>query len=201
MPLCTNITINGGNNNEDGNYYGNHAHINEVANFASYGFKGNWNYKGDGGTPLSATYDSYFKKAGRVLNLDWRMVAAHSYQESMWKTEAKAGSTSAGGLYQFINSTWKLHAPEGFENTQYKYDPDKATEAYIHLMTELLNRFSNAATRNDQILLSFQSYHDGTISGTTWANVKGNQYTDTTEGRGYVPKIMRHYERFGGSVK
>lgn len=189
MPLCTNISINGGNNNEG-------------ANFASYGFRGDWDHKRNYDSGRLSDYDSHFQKAGREndINLDWRLVAAHAFIESGWKPQAKAIKGTAGGLYQFTDDTWKSCAPKGYKGVDYKYNPAIATQAYINLMTALLKQFRHAETRNDQILLALQSYHDGVIGGTTWVNVRGNDYTYQEEGRSYVPKIMEQYKRFGGSV-
>lgn len=165
-------------------------------------YKGNWNYDGNGGNKISQ-YDDLFKKAGNEVGIDWRLVAAHAYRESRFNANAKNSGSSATGLYQITLDTWKGCAPKGYKDDtdgKYRKDPNIATQGYINLMKQTMNRFKNAESRNDQILLTLQSYHDGIIGGTSWKNVKGNQYTYKDEGRTYVPKIMEQYKNYGGQI-
>lgn len=191
--LCLNININGvfnASNSGEAPYSANGT--------PASGYGGNWNKKSNEGNPLSK-WDNEFKLAGEKLNLDWRLVAAHAYIESGWNEKA-LNPSSAGGLYQFIAKYWHGSAPKGYEDPKWRLDGHIATQGYINLMTRNLNRFKNAASRNDQIMLAMQQFHDGYISGTTWANREGNKYSGTAESKKYVPKILKKYADFGGSL-
>lgn len=171
-----------------------------VSGQATTSYRGNWNYNGDGGTKISE-YDNLFKQAGKLLNLDWKLIAAQVCVESNFQKDAKASTSSAGGLYQFINSTWVALAPLGKKNISYRSDPSISTQAYVNYMTNLLNTFKSAADRNNQILFALQGYHDGTkgLDGTVWVNrKKGNSSNEANE---YVPKIMAQYKKYGGDVQ
>lgn len=165
-------------------------------------YKGNWDYNGNSGQRLSS-YDDLFKKAAREIGIDWKLVAAHSYHESKWKPNVKS-SAGAGGLFQIIPSTWRTCAPNGYESAENTFKPEIAVMGYINLMKHTLNKFKNANTRNDQILLTIQTYHDGTIHGTSWSKVMagegGNKYTYGREGICYVKNVFEHYGRFGGQI-
>lgn len=206
---CINVQINGNlgcQPNGEGN-----GTPSESWGFSSTNFKGNWNYQGDLVPQKISNYDDLFRKAGKKLDIDWRLIAAQVKQESNFNP--KAGSYAhAYGLYQFMPKTWDGHAPNGFENREYRSDPDKATEAYINLMDKLLKKHSNASSRNDQILLAVQKYHDGSFPDTTtYANYKVPQYLLNIdkkngnhrcekEAKEYVPKIMNHYSSYGGKI-
>lgn len=210
MPVqCINVQING-NLGHQPNGEGNGTPSSSWGS-SSTNFKGNWNYQGDLTQQKISKYDDLFRKAGKKLDIDWRLIAAQVKQESSFNP--KDGSPAkAYGLYQFMPGTWDSHAPKGFENRNYRSDPDKATEAYISLMSKNLKHFSNAASRNDQILLSIQKYHDGHFPPTTtYANYQVPEYLlnidknngnhdREKEAKEYVPKIMKHYSKFGGSI-
>lgn len=49
--------------------------------------------------------------------------------ESGWKPEAQNSISSAGGLFQFLDSTWARYANEGWE----KYNPQNNIDAGIKL--------------------------------------------------------------------
>lgn len=192
--ICINITYDGSANscgNSNGSY-----------GTSSSQYKGDWSYKELPSTKIS-NYDNLFRRAGDELEIDWRLVAAHSFRESSWNPNAKSKISNAGGLYGFMDSAWKDYA-KGYEATSNKYKPEIATEAYINLMRSLLKKFSNAISSNDRILLSLQAFHDGSsIKGTSWANVingNGNRYTKEHEGKNYVPKIMNKFKELGGKI-
>lgn len=167
---------------------------------SSCDYKGDWNFKGTDGPTCSKKWDGEFKRAGKELGIDWVLVAALTSIESSWNENAKSKYTTAGGLYQFISKYWAGDAPKGYEDPQWRFDGKIATDTFINRMKKLMNKFKNAVSRNDQLLLCFQSWHDGVISGTSWKNFKGNKYSKTKESRNYIPRLMERYKRLGGSI-
>lgn len=163
-------------------------------------YKGDWNFKGTDGPTCSKKWDEEFKRAGKALGIDWVLVAAISSIESGWKEDVENHTSTAGGLYQFIAKYWRGDAPKGYEDAKYRLNGKIATDAFINRMKRLMTKFQNATSRNDQILLCFQSWHDGVISGTSWKNFKGNKYSGTQESRNYIPKIMKRYKELGGTI-
>lgn len=161
-------------------------------------YSGNWSYKGDAGAKLSK-YDQYFKTAGKELDIDWKLVAAHSFKESSWDTNAKYADSL--GLYQFECKYWPSYVSDKYKDCKTRSDPEVSTNAYITCMKEKLDKFKNAESRCDQILLALQSFHDGVISGTSWNKVKGNEWTYKKNSRNYVPDIMKKYQKLGGDVQ
>lgn len=166
-------------------------------------YSGNWGYNSNSSGKLSQ-YDELFKTAGKQLGIDWKLVAAHAKKESGWVATAKNPKSSATGLFQFVKKTWEAYSKEPFSEAT---NPQKATDAYIGYMRKLLNNFKNAETENDKILLAIQSFHDGTIKGTSWRKMmakkgsSGNKHTYEKEGINYIKFIMVIYKNeCGGNV-
>lgn len=205
MSICISNAGNSSNSSSSqvsgGTIVGN-GKIVEASGQATTSYRGNWNYQGDSGTKISE-YDNLFKQIGKLLNIDWKLIAAHAFVESGFKTDAKAGTTSAGGLYQFIASTYQAYAPAGYTNADFRYQPTPASQAYVNLLSHNLNHFKSAADRNNQILFALQGYHDGNggLSGTTWVNRTRGKYGNTKEANNYIPKIMAQYKKYGGDVQ
>lgn len=163
-------------------------------------YKGDWSYKEYSPCVCSKEYDHLFRQAGEALQFDWRLVAALSKIESGWNSKIMNKDTKAGGLYQFIPKYWSGDAPRGYEDPQYRFDPEISTKAFIHRMTYYKNKFKNAVSSNDQILLCLQSWQAGEIKGIRWPEVTGT-YAQTKEGKEYVPKIMEQYKKLGGQIQ
>ena len=59
--------------------------------------------------PVDPAIVGDIKRASRAANVDFGYMMAQASQESSFQPDAKASSSSATGLYQFIDSTW-LHS-------------------------------------------------------------------------------------------
>src|SRR3954468_22206078 len=64
---------------------------------------GNLSYNG---AKPSSEVASAIHKASAKTGVDFKYLVAQAGQESSFKPDAKASSSSASGLYQFIESTW-----------------------------------------------------------------------------------------------
>lgn len=158
---------------------------------------GSWDFTDKTNTTRLSKHDHLFKMAGRRLNIDWRLCAAHCYIESGFNERAKNPKSTAKGLWQFIDGTWKGVAPSGYTDPNNAYNPEIATEAYIRYMSQLLNRYNKADTRNDQIAIAIQCYHDGSLlNGSPLVWSKRWSRRNDIETMQYVPKIMNKYQEF-----
>ena len=175
--------------------------MNKNGRVKSYGgqtvdMTGNWNWKGDVGGRISP-YDNIFKATAKRLNLDWRLCAALCYCESGFRATIE-NSIGATGLWQIIKRFWHSYAPPGCKDVSYLKDPAASTLGFEKIMRMHLNNNSKAETRNDQIALAIQCYHDGSLGGASprWYDRKRGKYGNTNESYQYVPKIIRKYKEY-----
>lgn len=176
--------------------------INKNGSAKSYGgqtldMTGNWNWKGNVGGKIS-DYDSIIKATAKRLNLDWRLCAALCYCESRFNPTIVNDSTKATGLWQIIKKFWRTYAPDGCYNDSFLTDPAKSTLGFEKVMRRHLNNNANAETRNDQIALAIQCWHDGSLGGPSprWYNRRRGKYGSTNESYKYVPRIIKKYKEY-----
>ena len=175
--------------------------INKNGSVTPYGkqtvdMTGNWNWKGNVGGRISR-YDNIIKATAQRLNLDWRLCAALCYCESGFNPTIE-NSIGATGLWQIIKRFWPSFAPPGCKAVSYLKDPRKSTLGFEKVMRRHLNNNARAETRNDQIALAIQCYHDGSLGGASprWYDRKRGKYGKTSESYQYVPKIIRKYKEY-----
>ena len=176
--------------------------INKNGSVKSYGgqtldMTGNWNWKGNVGGKISR-YDSIIKATAQRLNLDWRLCAALCFCESEFNATIVNGSTKATGLWQIIDDFWRDYAPPNCYNPSFLTDPKLSTLGFEKVMTRHLNNNARAETRNDQIALAIQCWHDGSLGGPSprWYDRKRGKYGKTSESYKYVPRIIRKYKEY-----
>ena len=178
--------------------------INKNGSVTSYGgqtldMTGNWNWKGNVGGEISR-YDSIIKATAQSLNLDWRLCAALCWCESGFNPTIVNGSTKATGLWQIIEKFWRTYVPYGYEctNPSFLKDPRKSTLGFEKVMARHLNNNARAETRNDQIALAIQCWHDGSLGGPSprWYDRKRGKYGSTNESYKYVPRIIKKYKEY-----
>ena len=176
--------------------------INKNGAVTSYGkqtvdMTGNWNWKGNVGGKISR-YDSIIKATAQRLNLDWRLCAALCFCESEFNATIVNGSTKATGLWQIIRKFWRTYAPDGCYNDSFLTDPAKSTLGFEKVMRRHLNNNARAETRNDQIALAIQCWHDGSLGGPSprWYDRKRGKYGSTNESYKYVPRIIKKYKEY-----
>ena len=175
--------------------------INKNGSVKSYGgqtldMTGNWNWKGNVGGKISR-YDSIIKATAQRLNLDWRLCAALCFCESGFNATIE-NSIGATGLWQIIKKFWRTYAPDGCYNSSFLKDPAKSTLGFEKIMRMHLNNNSKAETRNDQIALAIQCYHDGSLGGASprWYDRKCGKYGSTNESYKFVPRIIKKYKEY-----
>lgn len=176
--------------------------INKNGSVTSYGkqtvdMTGDWNWKGNVGGKIS-DYDSIIKATAKRLNLDWRLCAALCYCESRFNPTIVNDSTKATGLWQIIKKFWRTYAPDGCYNDSFLTDPAKSTLGFEKVMRRHLNNNARAETRNDQIALAIQCWHDGSLGGYSprWYDRKRGKYGSTNESYKYVPRIIKKYKEY-----
>lgn len=176
--------------------------INKNGTVTSYGkqtvdMTGDWNWKGNVGGKISR-YDSIIKATAQRLNLDWRLCAALCYCESRFNPTIVNEITGATGLWQIIRKFWRTYAPDGCYNDSFLTDPAKSTLGFEKVMRRHLNNNARAETRNDQIALAIQCWHDGSLGGYSprWYDRKRGKYGSTNESYKYVPRIIRKYKEY-----
>lgn len=175
--------------------------INKNGSVKSYGgqtldMTGNWNWKGNVGGKISR-YDSIIKATAQRLNLDWRLCAALCFCESGFNATIE-NSIGATGLWQIIKRFWRTYAPDGCYDSSFLKDPAKSTLGFEKVMRRHLNNNANAETRNDQIALAIQCWHDGSLGGPSprWYNRRRGKYGSTSESYKYVPRIIKKYKEY-----
>ena len=175
--------------------------INKNGSVTSYGkqtvdMTGDWNWKGNVGGKISR-YDSIIKATAQRLNLDWRLCAALCFCESGFNATIE-NSIGATGLWQIIKKFWRTYAPDGCYNDSFLKDPAKSTLGFEKVMRRHLNNNARAETRNDQIALAIQCWHDGSLGGYSprWYDRKRGKYGSTNESYKYVPRIIRKYKEY-----
>ena len=176
--------------------------INKNGSVTSYGgqtldMTGNWNWKGNVGGEISR-YDSIIKATAQSLNLDWRLCAALCFCESGFKPTIVNEITGATGLWQIIDDFWRDYAPPNCYNPSFLTDPKLSTLGFEKVMRRHLNNNARAETRNDQIALAIQCWHDGSLGGYSprWYDRKRGKYGKTSESYKYVPRIIRKYKEY-----
>ena len=175
--------------------------INKNGSVKSYGgqtvdMTGDWNWKGNVGGKISR-YDSIIKATAQRLNLDWRLCAALCFCESGFNATIE-NSIGATGLWQIIKKFWRTYAPDGCYNDSFLKDPAKSTLGFEKVMRRHLNNNARAETRNDQIALAIQCWHDGSLGGYSprWYDRKRGKYGSTNESYKYVPRIIKKYKEY-----
>ena len=178
--------------------------INKNGSVKSYGgqtldMTGNWNWIGNGnvGGKIS-DYDSIIKNTAKNLNLDWRLCAALCWCESRFNPTIVNENTKATGLWQIIRKFWRTYAPPNCYNDSFLTDPKLSTLGFEKVMRRHLDNNANAETRNDQIALAIQCWHDGSLGGPSprWYNRRRGKYGSTSESYKYVPRIIRKYKEY-----
>ena len=175
--------------------------INKNGSVKSYGgqtvdMTGDWNWKGNVGGKISR-YDSIIKATAQRLNLDWRLCAALCFCESGFNATIE-NSIGATGLWQIIKKFWRTYAPDGCYNDSFLKDPAKSTLGFEKVMRRHLDNNARAETRNDQIALAIQCWHDGSLGGYSprWYDRKRGKYGSTNESYKFVPRIIKKYKEY-----
>ena len=108
------------------------------------------------GSGLISPFDSYFRQEGKRLGIDWRLLAAVSYQESSFSTEVSSWA-GAVGLMGLLPSTAATLGVTGDDI----YDPELNIRAGSAYLKNLLNIFRSIEDENERIKMALASYNGG----------------------------------------
>ena len=101
-------------------------------------------------------YDAYFKRHGRRIGWDWRLIAAQCYQESTFDPEARSWA-GAVGLMQIMPATADhLGLPR-----EQMTDPERSIEAATRYLKELETAFADIHDHTERQNMALASYNGG----------------------------------------
>lgn len=99
-------------------------------------------------------YKTYFQDAADETGLDWRLLAAISYQESHWDKDAQS-FTGVKGLMMLTNQTARQH------NIEDRTDPQQSIRGGALHLRQLLGNLPERITSPDRLWLALAAYNIG----------------------------------------
>ena len=97
---------------------------------------------------------AYFRRSGVEHNIDWRLLAALSYQESHWRKNARS-HTGVRGLMMLTQVTAKQM---GVKN---RLDPEQSIEGGAKYLKSLINRIPERIQEPDRTWFALAAYNVG----------------------------------------
>ncbi len=108
------------------------------------------------GPGVISPFDSYFRREGKRLGFDWRLLAAIAYQESTFRTEESSWA-GAVGLMGLMPAT---AASLGVTVDQL-YDPEHNIRAGAQYLQLLISLFASVEDSGEKIKLALAAYNGG----------------------------------------
>ncbi len=145
-------------------------------------------------------YKKHFKAAAKKYNLDWKLLAAISYQESHWNPKARS-YTGVRGLMMLTKATAKQM---GVKNRR---DAKQSIYGGAKYIKRLIDRMPKYLSKSDKVWMALASYNVGFYhlrdarSLTVWQNKNPNSWKDVSETlpllskRKYYRKLPYGYAR------
>ncbi|MGJ8669802.1 MAG: membrane-bound lytic murein transglycosylase MltF [Oceanococcus sp.] len=99
-------------------------------------------------------YRKWFEKAGEQTGIDWRLLAAISYQESHWSAQAKS-TTGVRGLMMLTRDTAK------YMKVKDRTDPAQSIDGGARYFRFLLDRLPDEIPQPDRVWMALASYNMG----------------------------------------
>lgn len=99
-------------------------------------------------------YEPLFRRAGAEYGLDWRLLAAQSYQESYWKPGA-VSPTGVEGLMQLTKATAE------FIDVEDRTDPEQSVLGGARYLRNLHDRIDESVTEPDRTWFALAAYNAG----------------------------------------
>jgi membrane-bound lytic murein transglycosylase F len=103
---------------------------------------------------LLPKYKSLFKQAQEITGIDWRMIAAMSYQESHWDT-FNTSPTNVRGLMMLTESTADLMGVTD------RLDPKQSIPAGAKYISQLIENIPDRVPEPDRTFMGLASYNIG----------------------------------------
>lgn len=101
-------------------------------------------------------FDSYFKRYGKESEIDWRLLASISYQESRFETEGQSWA-GATGLMGLMPTTAASFGAEGDQIL----DPEKNISIGAKYMKNLLHKFRFIDNPAERVKMALAAYNGG----------------------------------------
>ncbi|TWI58730.1 membrane-bound lytic murein transglycosylase F [Pseudomonas duriflava] len=99
-------------------------------------------------------YEKHFRKAAQQRNLDWRLLAAIGYQESLWQPDATS-KTGVRGLMMLTNDTAQAM---GVAN---RLDPLQSIEGGARYFNQIRNQLPESIKEPDRTWFALATYNIG----------------------------------------
>ena len=113
-------------------------------------------FKSNLGEGVISPYDVYFRQYGEAVGIDWRLIAAVSYQESTFNSEGTSWA-GAKGLMGLMPST---AASLGVDSDML-IDPEANIRAGAEYLQKLIVFFNSVENKDEQLKLALASYNGG----------------------------------------
>jgi membrane-bound lytic murein transglycosylase F len=139
-------------------------------------------------------YDEILKKHSKRYGLDWRLMAAQAYQESLFDPDARSWA-GAKGLFQLMPSTG---LELGLENLD---DPDAGIHAGIRYMHQILERLEPRVPLKHRLRFALAAYNAGFGHLQDARRIAAEEGLDPDKWFGHTEKAMlllsqpRYYRR------
>jgi membrane-bound lytic murein transglycosylase F len=146
-----------------------------------------------GGGRLSP-YDEIFKAHSKRYGLDWRLMAAQAYQESLFDPDARSWA-GARGLFQLLPSTGLELGVEDLD------DPDAGIHAGIRYMHRILEQLEPRIPLKHRLRFALAAYNAGLGHLQDARRLAAEQGLDPDKWFGHTEKAMlllsqpRYYQR------
>lgn len=99
-------------------------------------------------------YRAYFEEAGEKYNIDWRLLASISYQESHWRPEA-VSPTGVRGIMMLTNATAKHLGVKD------RVDPRESIMGGARYIRKLIDKVPSHIPEEDRVWIAIASYNVG----------------------------------------
>ncbi len=177
------------------------ASLQEINNFlryrhSEYSFVENKYFLQNAKTKLPK-YERLFRQAAKHYNLDWRLVAAIAYQESVWNPNA-VSPTGVEGMMMLTRTTAKEMGVQDRTNSA------ESIYGGTGYFTKLLKRLPADITGPDRVLMALASYNMGYGHLKAARHITAQQGADSTkwaEVKKRLPLLQKkqyyQYSRYG----
>ncbi len=99
-------------------------------------------------------YRDLFQRIAREVKLDWRLLAAMAYQESLWNPEA-VSPTGVRGIMMLTRETAKYMSVEN------RVDPEESIRGGARYLKQLHNKIPPSVQEPDRIWMALAAYNVG----------------------------------------
>ena len=99
-------------------------------------------------------YESYFRQTAKTYDLDWRFLAAMSYQESHWNERARSPSGVRGMMMLTLDTAKQVKVTN-------RLDPQQSIQGGARYIRQLIGRIPERIQEPDRIWLALAAYNVG----------------------------------------